>query len=781
MAKAYALNPLNAVALLTLADYFFFNDDLDKSSTLASKALEVTRSRKISAAANCRLAQIAHHREDMEAAFAAYTNAAKQDQSSVRPLFGLAQCHIWRKQLGHAVQCLEKVLEMAPRSWEPKRLLGILYSRIDKPQVRKSLQLLKQVLEVQPDDTDTLIEICELQVQQDTADAKLALEKLKKVPSENIPVEFWNNLGAMLHKLGEPEQALDAYRKALPAETLTEDDTLGVDPSQLAQSPEQITVLYNIARCWEQLGENTKAHGLYQKLLDGQPLYIDAYIRLCELDSDEKWLHVALEQEPKNSVTKLQLGTLALNRREWSAAQKQFDDCIKSDKSDMYALLSLGNVYLHSWKDEKALNLALDFYLRALKKQPNNAFATHGISCVLAEKGWFVEAKEMLDMLHESKLDSADVLVNLGHVNLQLGNLKAATKAYEKALKFIMANGSTATSDDNSIRLHLSRCLLASKDFEGAIEILQGAVEPDILVKFNVAVVMHAHTKQVFTAAEPDDGDAQAAYQHVQSAKAKFEELLGHTEELKAKKQRVPFTSEDVKTYITKCQLLEDTWSDVESKANARKAAREESWRLQAEKAEVLKAARLKEQEEKDEAAKARLEMLNTLANEEQTKFDEVRANWEHEQQMALRAEQEKQENKQKRKKKEDRLEVVEELPAYLSGEDELEAQLSSSDDEKAPEEYPSLFGDDDEKDAAPAEAQPKKKRLLKKRARSDEESGREDDAAAGEEQEAAASGAEGSAEAVRAEAEAEAEEPATEPDRKRGKRQLMMDSDDDE
>ena len=87
------------------------------------------------------LAQIAHHREDMEAAFAvlctaartercqAYTNAAKQDQSSVRPLFGLAQCHIWRKQLGHAVQCLEKVLEMAPRSWEPKRLLGILYSR----------------------------------------------------------------------------------------------------------------------------------------------------------------------------------------------------------------------------------------------------------------------------------------------------------------------------------------------------------------------------------------------------------------------------------------------------------------------------------------------------------------------------------------------------------------------------------------------------------------------------------------------------------------------------
>ena len=76
--------------------------------------------------------------------------------------------------------------------------------RIQKPRVKEALVLLKQVLEASPEDTDTLIAICELQVQQDTEQAKQALEKLKCAPKENVPMEFWNNVGVALHKLGQP-------------------------------------------------------------------------------------------------------------------------------------------------------------------------------------------------------------------------------------------------------------------------------------------------------------------------------------------------------------------------------------------------------------------------------------------------------------------------------------------------------------------------------------------------------------------------------------------------
>lgn len=285
-------------------------------------------------------------------------------------------------------------------------------------------------------------------------------------------------------------EALDAYRKALEPGTLDEQDALALDPLKLAQMPEQVTVLYNIARSWEALDEKSKARDLYKKLLEGQPMYLDAYLRLFRLDEEEEWLKKALEQEPNSAPARLMLGSLALNKREWSSAQREFDTCLKNEKGNMYALVSLGNVYLHSWKDDKALNRACDFYMRALRKQPNNMYATHGVACVLAEKGRFAEAKEVLDMINESKVESTDALVNLGHVHLQLSNPKAASKCYQKALKQIITSGPTATADHNSVSLHLSRCLLVSADFEGAIEVLQGVEQQNELTKFNLAVVM---------------------------------------------------------------------------------------------------------------------------------------------------------------------------------------------------------------------------------------------------------------------------------------------------
>ena len=100
-------------------------------------------------------------------------------------------------------------------------------------------------------------------------------------------------------------EALDAYRKALEPGTLDEQDALALDPLKLAQMPEQVTVLYNIARSWEALDEKSKARDLYKKLLEGQPMYLDAYLRLFRLDEEEEWLKKALEQEPNSAPARL--------------------------------------------------------------------------------------------------------------------------------------------------------------------------------------------------------------------------------------------------------------------------------------------------------------------------------------------------------------------------------------------------------------------------------------------------------------------------------------------
>ena len=59
---------------------------------------------------------------------------------------------------------------------------------------------------MQPQDTDTLIEIGELQVHQSGSGNKELLEKFKQVGEEgSIPYQSWNNLGAVLHKNGDIE------------------------------------------------------------------------------------------------------------------------------------------------------------------------------------------------------------------------------------------------------------------------------------------------------------------------------------------------------------------------------------------------------------------------------------------------------------------------------------------------------------------------------------------------------------------------------------------------
>lgn len=64
-------------------------------------------------------------------------------------------------------------------------------------------------------------------------------------------------------------------------------------------------------------------------------------------------------------------------------------------------MCGLANVYLLSARPEepakfaKALARAEDLYSRALRKDPSNIYAAHGLGCVFALKGKLTPAKEV--------------------------------------------------------------------------------------------------------------------------------------------------------------------------------------------------------------------------------------------------------------------------------------------------------------------------------------------------------------------------------------------------
>ena len=59
---------------------------------------------------------------------------------------------------------------------------------------------------------------------------------------------------------------------------------------KLDKTAEHVTVVYNIARGFEEPKQDAKARGMGKKIIEGKPTYMDAYMRLCQMDDDESWL-----------------------------------------------------------------------------------------------------------------------------------------------------------------------------------------------------------------------------------------------------------------------------------------------------------------------------------------------------------------------------------------------------------------------------------------------------------------------------------------------------------
>ncbi|KAF7683189.1 RNA polymerase-associated protein CTR9 like protein [Astathelohania contejeani] len=130
------------------------------------------------------------------------------------------------------------------------------------------------------------------------------------------------------------------------------------------------------------------------------------------------------------------MGFYYLKNRSISMAKKHFE---KVEGNNLYAMLSLGNIYLQYYRKESdenkrriSLNKALTYFTKALKKYPNCWYAAMGCGVVLAKKGYLDYAKRIFtDLSKEAKNES--VFINLGNVLFEQGEYIQAIEAYFRA------------------------------------------------------------------------------------------------------------------------------------------------------------------------------------------------------------------------------------------------------------------------------------------------------------------------------------------------------------
>merc|ERR1719323_1229914 len=74
-------------------------------------------------------------------------------------------------------------------------------------------------------------------------------------------------------------------------------------------------------------------------------------------------------------------------------------------------------------------------YKQVIRNDPKNIWAANGIGCVLAHKGYIIEAREIFAEVREATADFCDVWLNIAHVYVEQHQYVAAIQMYENCLK----------------------------------------------------------------------------------------------------------------------------------------------------------------------------------------------------------------------------------------------------------------------------------------------------------------------------------------------------------
>ncbi|KAH9160624.1 hypothetical protein LEN26_001770 [Aphanomyces euteiches] len=420
----------------------------EQMNTLASNAYHATQVKELRAE-SCYFIARGHHAEGKyQEAFGYYYNATRSNPAYALPWYGLAQMYYHQGALEKASVFLEKTLKLFSDNTEVLLFLGHVYVRMDRKQ--DAISNFRRVADLDPGNVDALIGTAEI-LHQSTErheqlaaiSAYVAAEKVLKNAMEPVPEGLHTNLGSLHMRVGQFKEAIDCYALALGG---------SVTPPSPAITEENVTILYNVALAYEKLGEWSYSTEIYRDILKTFPWYQDALLRLAVFERDTgnfdkatELLDKALADSPTCATACLLQANMHFQRREWSLAQKKYEQVLgmkQSDgvmlKNDPYTFLSMGNIFMSNIGEKgrylKNMSLSETYYKKTLSSHPHNIYAANGIGIMLAEKGQFDKAKLIFAQVREAAPDMPDAWINLAHIHMAEQKYNEAIQLYQVSL-----------------------------------------------------------------------------------------------------------------------------------------------------------------------------------------------------------------------------------------------------------------------------------------------------------------------------------------------------------
>jgi tetratricopeptide (TPR) repeat protein len=270
--------------------------------------------------------------------------------------------------------------------------------------------------------------------------------------------EAYLNLGAVLARTGEKENALELYERAYKlkpddsrvmtgyAACLISDNKFDqaseIYEKIIQLDPQNVNALFNLAAVNRQKGDNQKAEEAYSKIISIDPEYRDAYFNrgLLRLSKVQDQLSVlvtykdSLQQNPKDkelpSRYELAKGEY---EKSFARAESDFQKCAEIDTTDKEAYFHLGLLYISK---AQTYNPILSAYRDTLEKKPKDKQLSDRYTSARDEKNQNLgEAETFFQKASNLAPYDLETLKYLGFILLSQDKWEEASRSLEKVVE----------------------------------------------------------------------------------------------------------------------------------------------------------------------------------------------------------------------------------------------------------------------------------------------------------------------------------------------------------
>ncbi|KAF8813945.1 RNA polymerase II-associated protein [Phlegmacium glaucopus] len=488
---AFKANNRSAAAANALCELFLRKGDHSRALKLAERTIQFADTKTILTEGYLRAGRVSHARGSLVQATKFYFDAVKGQPKHVVGAIGMAQSQMLNDDLAAAIHTLDTLIQApnAQRSVEATVMLaslrayprpGVSSSDVaqEKSRARDLFDRVVKGLELEDartngngrskisrritDDIEMHVEIARLWQGENLDRTAKALQEALRISqaSGQTDPRLINNIGVLQHLEGNLSEARTMYESALTGATaLSSDVAEGLST----------TVLYNLARIYEDEGEDDLAKDAYEKLLSRHPEYVDAKIRQAQMLTNVNLIndaHDLLKQSLASQNNNLNLRAFYTHFLIQTNSPKIAKDFVFAtlkdhDKYDIYSLCASGWIMYHQSRESREVSSkgiddrkrgfqrCAEFYEKALQLDPMCAFAAQGLAIVTAE----------------------DALGTLGGALARTPGVDEGQKRLQNAREALDIFAKVRESiNDGSVYFNIGHCYYARDEFDRAIE-----------------------------------------------------------------------------------------------------------------------------------------------------------------------------------------------------------------------------------------------------------------------------------------------------------------------